>query len=77
VVIMLTAGHAFNYNLSNSETCDTMSFWPTADVNDAVCFVIWLHKVSVQLFRVYFVVFSFNVASKVTEIGRISVVMHE
>jgi len=40
------------------------------------CAVIWLHKVGLQLFRLKFVVFSFNVASEVTEIGRISVVMH-
>jgi len=54
-----------------------MSFWPTADVNDAVRFVIWLHKVGLQLFRLKFVVFSFNdIASEVTEIGKISVVMH-
>jgi len=53
-----------------------MSFWLTADVNDAVCFVVWLHKVGLQLFRLKFVVFSFNVASEVTQIGRISVVMH-
>jgi len=38
------------YNLSNSAACITMSFWPTADVNDAVRFVIWLHKVGLQLF---------------------------
>jgi len=63
-------------NLSNSVACVTMSFWPTADVNDAVRFVVWLHKVGLQLFRLKFVVFSFNVASEVTEIGRISVVMH-
>jgi len=50
-----------------------MSFWPTADVNDAVRFVIWLHKVDLQLCQLKFVVFSFNVASEVTEIGRISV----
>jgi len=62
--------------LSNSVARITMSFWPTADVNDAVRFVIWLHKVNLQLFRLKFVVFSFNVASEVTEIGRISVVMH-
>ena len=30
----------------------------------------------VQLVRLQFVVFSFNVASEITEIGRISVVMH-
>ena len=63
------------YNLSNSAACITMSFWPPADVNDAVRFVVWLHKVGLQLFRLKFVVFSFNVASEVTEIGRISVVM--
>jgi len=44
-------------NLSNSATCITMSFWPTADVNDAVRFVILLHKVGLQLFRLKFVVF--------------------
>ena len=33
------------YNLSNSAACVTMSFWLTADVNDAVRFVIWLHLV--------------------------------
>jgi len=53
-----------------------MSFWPTADVNDAVRFVIWLHNVALQLFWFKFVVFSFNVASEVSEIGRISVFMH-
>jgi len=53
-----------------------MSFWPTADVNDAVHFVICLNKVGLQLVRLKFVVFSFNVASEVTEIGRICVVMH-
>jgi len=53
-----------------------MSFWLTADVNDAVCFVVWLHMVGLQLFRLKFVVFSFNVALEVTDIGRISVVMH-
>jgi len=63
-------------NLSNSAACVTMSFWATADVNDVVRFVIWLHKVGLQLLRLKFVVFSFNVASEVTEIGRISVVMH-
>jgi len=45
------------YNLSNSAACVTMSFWPTADVNDAVRFVIWLHKVGLQLFLLRFVVF--------------------
>jgi len=43
-------------NLSNSAACITMSFWPTADVNDAVCFVIWLHKVGLQLFWLKFVI---------------------
>jgi len=38
------------YNLSNSVACVTMSFWPTADVNDAVPFVIWLHKVGLLIF---------------------------
>jgi len=47
------------YNLSNSVACVTMSFWPTAHVNDAVRFVIWLHKVGLQLFRLKFVVFFF------------------
>ena len=37
-------------------------------------FVIWLHKVGLQLFRLKFVVFSFNVASEVTEMGKIIVV---
>jgi len=64
------------YNFSNSAACIMMLFWPTADVNDAACLVIWLHKVGLQLFRLKFVVFSFNAASEVTEIGRISVVMH-
>jgi len=45
-------------------------------VNDVVRFVIWLHKVGLQLFRLKFVVFSFNAVSEVTEIGRISVVMY-
>jgi len=39
------------YNLSNSAVSITMSFWPTVKVNDAVRFVIWLHKVGLQLFR--------------------------
>jgi len=39
------------YNLSNNATCVRMLFWSTAAVNDAVCFVIWLHKVGLQLFR--------------------------
>ena len=54
MAIMLTAGHVFLY-----AACIRMSFWPTADVNDAVHFVIWLHKVSLQLFRLKFVVFFF------------------
>ena len=53
-----------------------MSFWLTADVNDAVHFVIWLHKVGLQLFQLKFVFLSFNFVSEMTEIGRVSVVMH-
>ena len=47
------------YNLSNSVACVTMSFWPTADGNNAtrVRFVIWLHKVGLQLFRLKFIGF--------------------
>jgi len=49
-----------------------MSFWPTAHVNNAVRFVIWLHKVGLQLFCCFF---SFNVASKLTEIGELELVL--